>query len=294
MNRFFAFGCSYTCYSWPTWADLLGIDFDLFENWGIPGLGNQAIFERLIEAHAKNKFGPDDLVIIQWSSYLRFDWYNRFVLKERTSNWKTDGSIFAERNEHIFDKKWQYLFFDEMAYVMHTLNFISAAQNLLENVGCRWYMTSIGDIRKLNFDIKSQPEYAETISDNSEIEKRFPELEFYLNSIWNERSDRWLQPIQPFCYTQEAEFYTFKKSTKTLVDNHPPPRYHQKWLVHELSDKLWFNMNVSDQEFVVNSVDKIYEEKKHLNRKNFDQVMYDGNFEKPINMVYPNKYKGIY
>jgi len=36
MKRLFTFGCSFTHFDWPTWANLLGLDneYDLCENWG--------------------------------------------------------------------------------------------------------------------------------------------------------------------------------------------------------------------------------------------------------------------
>lgn len=34
MTRLFTFGCSFTKFFWPTWADILGQEFDYYENWG--------------------------------------------------------------------------------------------------------------------------------------------------------------------------------------------------------------------------------------------------------------------
>ena len=56
MRRLFTFGCSYTSWNWPTWADLLGLEVEHFENWGHAGIGNRAIAERVAECHIKNKF----------------------------------------------------------------------------------------------------------------------------------------------------------------------------------------------------------------------------------------------
>ena len=55
-SRLFTFGCSFTMYAWPTYADFLGYSFDEYENWAFPGLGNRAIAERIAECHVKNKF----------------------------------------------------------------------------------------------------------------------------------------------------------------------------------------------------------------------------------------------
>lgn len=297
MKRFFAFGCSYTYYSWPTWADLLGLDFEVYENWAIPGIGNRAIFERLVEAHAANQFSKDDLIIVQWSSHLRFDWHNQHSLKDRTSNWRTCGSIFSEINEDILDKKWQYLFFDEFAYVMHTLNFILSAQNFLENIGCTWYMTGIGDIRKLNSDIKTNAEYGESLGRDLKLIDEYKELAFYESPIWDMRSQHWLDPIQPFCTSESSDcFYTFNsRRTLTTIDLHPTARWHQRWLEHSLSDKLPFKMDTDSHRLIVNSIDELYEKVgKNKLRHDFDNQLQDGNFYRSEGMNWPNKYKGLY
>jgi len=75
-KRFFAFGCSWTNFVWPTYADIISWDTGLpFENWGKMGCGNQAIQSRLVECDMINKLTPDDLVLLQWSSWTREDRY---------------------------------------------------------------------------------------------------------------------------------------------------------------------------------------------------------------------------
>ena len=59
MSRLFTFGCSFTHWSWPTWADILGREFDEYENWGQRGGGNVFIFHSLIECYKKNKLNKN-------------------------------------------------------------------------------------------------------------------------------------------------------------------------------------------------------------------------------------------
>ena len=73
MTRLYVLGCSFSNYAWPTWADMLGLEFDEYENWAFPGLGNRAIAERVAEIHARNTLTKDDTVVIQWTSHLRHD-----------------------------------------------------------------------------------------------------------------------------------------------------------------------------------------------------------------------------
>lgn len=293
MTRFYAFGCSYTYYSWPTWADLLGTGYSHYENWGIPGLGNRAIFERLVESHAKNRFCQDDLVIIQWSSHLRFDWFTRHSLKDRTSRWRTGGSIFSNQNEDIFDRQWQHLFFDEFAYLMHSLNYISAAQNLLEHTGCQWYMTSIGDIRKLGFDLLENDDYGEKIDHRDW--NQYPDLHFFNDVIWDQYKTNWLEPIQVTCRPFKDKFYKFidTKSKLPITDFHPTSWLHNTWIEKNLKNKT-VNIDRAAIEIVVNSVEKLYNNiGKNKSRHDFDDQLQDGNFFKPEKMSWPNTYKGL-
>ena len=75
MARLFTFGCSFTQYLWPTWANVLGREFAHFENWGRMAAGNQFIFNSLIECHLKKQLGPNDTVGIMWTNVFREDRY---------------------------------------------------------------------------------------------------------------------------------------------------------------------------------------------------------------------------
>lgn len=73
-KRIFAFGCSFTAYKWPTWADLIAVEANTeYYNYGYAGLGNLAIMSRIVEANARHKFNEDDLVMVMWSTYSRED-----------------------------------------------------------------------------------------------------------------------------------------------------------------------------------------------------------------------------
>ena len=72
-NRLFTFGCSFTEYRWPTWANILGQNFDQFENWGQPGGGNTFILNSLMECINRNIIQANDTVIIMWTSIGRED-----------------------------------------------------------------------------------------------------------------------------------------------------------------------------------------------------------------------------
>ena len=130
MIKMFAFGCSFTDYTWPTWADILGVEYGYYENWGKCGAGNQYIFNSLIEA--SNHISKNDHVYIMWTTVVRED-------RWRAGRWWTPGSIY---NQNIYDDGY-------VKYVDPTGNFIRdcylirAARIILEKIGCKYTFMSM-------------------------------------------------------------------------------------------------------------------------------------------------------
>ena len=95
MKKLGAFGCSYTNYRGVTYADLLSSEFDLYYNGGAGGGGNRLIFNRTVEYLQENSFNSDDLLVVQWSSLTRFDFYNNGTSTWFPKhNWITGGTVF--------------------------------------------------------------------------------------------------------------------------------------------------------------------------------------------------------
>lgn len=247
MKRLFVFGCSYTSYAWPTWANLLEFEYDHVENWAMAGLGNRAIAERIAECNVKSKFTKDDIVIVQWSSHLRNDWWHQESMPNRTIGWKTYGSIFNYHNEAVYDEKWIKTFFYEPAYFMHTLNNIVLVQGLLEASGCQWYMTSMGDVREMGKDMRDKTGYGEkttlVVNHKKGAEHSaweiLPDLKVYDKAIWDNYADHWLMPMELFCQTCPELTYDFVDwDGSKFIDLHPSPAQHLGWITQELKDKL--------------------------------------------------------
>ena len=85
--KLITFGCSFTDYSWPTWADIIARDLDCeYENWAIGGSGNQQIARRIMYRDQLLGWQPDDLIMVQWSSITREDRYMQ-------DGWVSQGSV---------------------------------------------------------------------------------------------------------------------------------------------------------------------------------------------------------
>lgn len=137
MRRLFTFGCSFTNYRWSTWADCLAPEFDYFENWGQAGAGNQYIFNSIVEADARHKFGANDTVVVCWTSHMRDD---RYINKR----WQTLGNIFTcpiYTTDYIKDHV------DERGYMIRDLATMQATKMILENKpNLNWRFLSMVDV----------------------------------------------------------------------------------------------------------------------------------------------------
>ena len=131
-KRFFAFGCSFTRYMWPTWADLVATKFNKenYYNYGSPGSGNIYIHNCLMYADQFHKINKDDLVIICWSSFNRED---VFVKGKWVRLLDRDGAI-----DH-----W-----DNTGYLIRDISLIKSAKIMLDHIGCNYYFLSLEDINK--------------------------------------------------------------------------------------------------------------------------------------------------
>ena len=135
-NRLFTFGCSFTKFKWPTWADIISKDFDEFQNWGQSGAGNCFVLWSLMESIQRNKINSSDTVAIMWTSVGREDrWVN--------GSWTTPGSIYRETPYNPYSTDFIQKFADPDGYLIRDMANISAAKKVLDSIGCRYYMTSM-------------------------------------------------------------------------------------------------------------------------------------------------------
>jgi hypothetical protein len=133
-GRLFSFGCSFTSYHWPTWADIAGKNFDVFENWGQIGGGNAFIFYSLCEAIKRASIGANDTVAVMWTSISREDRWTR------KDGWLTVGSIY---NQQVYDNEFVKKYADPTGYLIRDLALISAAKTILTSIGCTWKFFSM-------------------------------------------------------------------------------------------------------------------------------------------------------
>ena len=123
MSRLFAFGCSFTHYTWSTWADILAVHYDEYQNWGQSGGGNQFIFNSVMEADQRHKFGPGDTVIVCWTNIMREDRY--------TTGWQAHGNITTCT---FYDDAYVRKYVTERGSLIRDLAYIKSTQSFLQNI----------------------------------------------------------------------------------------------------------------------------------------------------------------
>jgi len=127
-KRFFAFGCSFTGYIWPTWADVLAAEMPHTEyyNFGKSGAGNSFIISRLVESNLKLNFNKNDLVIIMYSTFCRED---RYI----SNQWQNPGNIFTQG---FYDNEFVNKYADPKGYFLRDMNLMTTALGYYNNLLC--------------------------------------------------------------------------------------------------------------------------------------------------------------
>ena len=194
MSRLFTFGCSFTNYRWSTWADCLAPEFDYFENWGQSGGGNHYIFNSVMEADQRHRFGHGDTVIVCWSSFLRDD---RYVNKK----WHTLGNAFSCP---IYNKEYLETHIDERGYVIRDFAFIKGVKSLLENrPEITWRFLSM-------IDLRAGPRCETEPGEPADVMEVYSDVLFSILPSYQE--------------------VLYSKGWKTGEDSHPSPEEHLAYL----------------------------------------------------------------
>jgi hypothetical protein len=135
MSRLFTFGCSFTQYAWPTWADIVAYDLGIeYYNYGIAGLGNVGIQHRMLEADLKHSFTKDDIILVLWTSWCRED-------RVKDAQWNASGSVLNIYND-VYDRKFVRKYWDYSNDIVKNSTAIITANELYKD-NIKWQGTGI-------------------------------------------------------------------------------------------------------------------------------------------------------
>ena len=223
-DRFFAFGCSFTNYDWLTWPEPIAADLDItqYYNLGMPGAGNELIFNRLMQVDSRFGLGPSDLVMICWSSICRED---RFVDR----HWLSPGNIYSQS---IYPADFVERYFSDPASVsLHDFAFIRASRVLLEARGCQFHFIQMLDLSVF---------YDQWTC--NKIEHRNELLELELRTI--------LPSFYHVLWDDDIEKrHVIEKQLYGSFNGHPGPAEHLRYL-ETVFDHKWKELTVSSVNFL--------------------------------------------
>jgi hypothetical protein len=230
-KRFFAFGCSFTKYKWPTWADVLGSHIPVYENWAEHASGNQFIFNSIIECNRRNKFSKDDLIGIMWTSCVREDRY----VKDR---W-----VFAssDQRKNVYGSEWMNRFgIHEEGNLIRDLASIDSIQYVLTSLGVDWL--NLNSIPLIRFDYNK---VYKDISDKKitieQVETRWNEVQRKLSGGEHINEDYILAPEVIDLYRdlfKKIKYPLLEKITDNREDKHPTLTEAIKYLKDTINIEL--------------------------------------------------------
>lgn len=127
-KRLFVFGCSYTSYIWPTWANILSkaMPHAKFYNFGKIGSGNLFISMRISEISKRLKFDKDDLIVVMWTSMTRED-------RHIDGQWQGQGNIY---NQDLYPKNFVRDFCQPDFFLIRDTSLMNITQTYLRSLPC--------------------------------------------------------------------------------------------------------------------------------------------------------------
>ena len=231
--RLFTFGCSLTYYMFPTWADLIGADYDEYYNMAWYGRGNQYIMHTVYEADSLKQFTPEDTVMVMLTSFTRNDAYI-------DGAWAHRGSIFNPENANIYTDEWVKNFWSPEQGLMNTWLAAKSIKTLLDLRGCK-YEIMLGlpsTIQGLEFFNKAITARDSTfVAGLESILTVKPSLREYCEHKYSQKE---------YYYFREEKFYDVHPTTRMQADfiRDCLPQYNSPKL-QQLADRLHHSVDLA-------------------------------------------------
>lgn len=248
-----------TSYNWPTWADIAGTKFDIFENWGQSGAGNHCIFNQVIDCDVKNYLTPDDTVAILWTSPARHDYY-------AGNRWGHVHHVFNSDNNvlHCPDGYW-----------LDTFSYIYSIEQILKHRQINYVMASWVDYTTL--DSKFHEKYKNLLSKisyvpfskQSNLVKKVHDIDELMEKLYNNLHGPDWPPLEfikknqysttPGIQKEIDNFFNDLKNDKRVsmteleLDLHPLPSEHLN-IAKIIFPDLNFGTIMEKQVFLMDSV----------------------------------------
>lgn len=225
-----AFGCSFTNYIWPTWADLVN-QVEPCRNYGRSGVGNKAIFTRVISALVQDKIQPGDRVVVQWSGHTRYDlWLGGGQWLKRGNVWN-QGAIKGHEPHQITNDFLTNLWSDQDA-LLQSLSLCVALHEVLRARAIDYKFMWMNDWR--NFRQESGTRTVNAV----DTVRAFQDHWLTLDDMPTVRP-AWLQWLQQQRTVQPGLKWRMTPKREAAEDLHPEPREALQYLSSNLAQ--WLN-----------------------------------------------------
>lgn len=228
-GRLFTFGCSFTHYNWPTWADLIGQEFEEYYNYGKSGAGNLYIACNLAEAIVRHNINKNDTVMIMWTNVMREDRY--------VGAWISPGNIFTQ---NVYNKNFVKKFVTVRGYYVRDLALMQLVDVSLAGLGCSYHFMSMVDV-----DWYDQYNRSDDNTDFSDL------LDLYKDTL-----SKFKPSVHSAIFNNDWRSRPLIEGKATRPDLHPSPLEHVEYI-----NKILPEYQLSDWtiEFAKNCEQKIKE-----------------------------------
>jgi hypothetical protein len=236
MGRIFTFGCSFTEYDWPTWADMLLFDNEGL-NMGNSGSGNVAMLYRLMECDRKYNINEDDTVIVMFTTPLRWD-----VICRTPPRFERFGQVIGGPLDQYKDKLYTH---ESLAYQSYYS--IIAIKNYLESRKIKYLFATMTNI------LSEVGNYFEDVDVSDEIRVLMKYVE---DTVKFE-----LPSFHSFLLSKgrvTENTWEITKKYKNYWDYHPRPTQHYEYVVENILPLL--NVELKVDKSYIDGVEKIINE----------------------------------
>jgi hypothetical protein len=212
-KRLFTFGCSYTKYFWPSWANIIATGFDQHYNCAQTGAGNYYAAEKLYEMHLKKTITKNDVVLIMLSSFNRIDIYN-----PKYKAFNLSGNIY--NSEHIYGEKFVREAWNDEHSIYNTWFMVKSMKALLDSIGCEYKILQAFDLLE---------------TDTREILKTDDNTTLLINDY--KQNVYMVESLQNYTRNYTPQSYGFKDTEIPYeLDGHPTIMCHHDFVKDHLSE----------------------------------------------------------
>jgi hypothetical protein len=243
-RRFFAFGCSFTKWKWPSWADLIAREMPHaeFHNLGRGGAGNTYIAAMYSQNNMKYQFDENDLVIILWSTHFREDKYIK-------NCWVTPGNLSTQ---NLIDSKFVEKYIDIKGCLVRDLASMDLVrQSMLNSKADSIHLLSVP------FDYDTNQHEADNTDDLLNL--YVPLTDKFPKSFFENENSEWKHGH--FYYNRSFD----KGKAKSINEPHTPnyKDYHPNTYAHyRFLRDIGFKLSSDSEKYAMDTV-KLYDSYTH-------------------------------